>query len=250
MNRLRYEGVWKSFSGRPVLKGVNIEFRGGEVAVLLGPNGSGKSTLMKMSVGLVAPDRGCVYIDGRSVLEDPTWAKKVVGYVPEEPVLYESLDIVEFLNFVCSIYGVEVSDSKLDAVIKALGLGEHLGKFIGDLSHGTKKKVAIASVMLRDPPVLVLDEVFSGLDVESARVVRAWIRDCASRGKVIVVSTHILPLAEAIANRVVILFEGEVKADAPPQKLRELGGELEEVYLRLTRGGIEVEELMRALRSG
>ncbi|NPA97508.1 MAG: ABC transporter ATP-binding protein [Crenarchaeota archaeon] len=245
---LRYVDVWKYYSGKPVLKGVSTEFSPGRVAVLLGPNGSGKSTLMKMSIALVRPDRGYVSIGDRRVDEDPIWARKVVGYVPEDPVLYESLEIVEYLSFVSSIYGIDVPQSRVDAVIRALRLEEHLGKFIGELSHGTKKKVAIASVMLRDPPVLVLDEVFSGLDVESARVVKLWIREKASRGGVVVVSTHILPLAEAVADRVVIIHEGSIKADAPPTKLRELGEELEEVYLKLTGYSAEIEELVRALR--
>ena len=245
---LRYVDVWKYYSGRPVLKGISTEFRPGSVTVLLGPNGSGKSTLMKMSVALVRPDRGYVSIGERRVDEDPLWARRVVGYVPEEPVLYESLDIVEYLSFVSSIYGIDVPQSRVDAVVKALKLEEHLGKFIGELSHGTKKKVAIASVMLRDPPVLVLDEVFSGLDVESARIVKLWIREKADRGGVVVISTHILPLAEAVADRVVIIHEGSIRADAPPSRLRELGEELEEVYLKLTGYSAEIEELLKALR--
>ena len=245
---LRYLDVWKFYGGRAVVKGVSIEFQPGSVVALLGPNGSGKSTLMKMSVALVAPDRGDVVVCGKSVREDPLRAKRVVGYVAEEPVLYESLDIVEYLSFVSSIYGIEVPQSKVDALIKALGLEEHLGKQIGELSHGTKKKVALAAVMLRDPPVLVLDEVFSGLDVKSARILKLWLREKASRGSVVVFSTHILPVAEAVADRVVILHEGVVKADAPPSKLSELGGELEEVYLKLTGYSPDIEELVKALR--
>ncbi len=246
---LNYVDVWKAYDGKFIIRGVSLVVRPGEVVALLGPNGSGKSTLMKMSIALVRPDRGYVSIGGKRVDEDPIWARRVVGYIPEDPVLYESLNIVEYLSFTCSIYGINVSQSRVDAVIRALKLEEHLGKFIGELSHGTKKKVAIASVMLRDPPILVLDEVFSGLDVESARIVKLWIREKASNGSAVLISTHILPIAEAIADRVVIIHDGVVKADVPASRLRELGTELEEMYLRLTGYSANIEELVRALRS-
>jgi len=216
--------------------------------VLLGPNGSGKSTLMKMSIGLVVPDRGSVEVCGRSVLEDTVWVKRVVGYVAEEPVLYESLTVSEYLSFMLSVYGVSSPRDRVEGVLRALGLEEHVGKYIGELSHGMRKKVALAIAMLRDPPILVLDEVFSGLDVASARVVKAWLRAKASRGCVVVVSTHILPLAEAVADRVVILHEGQIVADTSPGNLSELGEELEDVYLKLTGYSPEIERLVEALR--
>ena len=216
--------------------------------MLLGPNGSGKSTLMKMSIGLVVPDRGSVEVCGRSVLEDTVWVKRVVGYVAEEPVLYESLTVSEYLSFMLSVYGVSSPRDRVEGVLRALGLEEHVGKYIGELSHGMRKKVALAIAMLRDPPILVLDEVFSGLDVASARVVKAWLRAKASRGCVVVVSTHILPLAEAVADRVVILHEGQIVADTSPGNLSELGEELEDVYLKLTGYSPEIERLVEALR--
>ena len=231
-----------------MLKGIDIEFRGGEITVILGPNGSGKSTLMKMSIGLVVPERGSVEVCGRSVLEDTVWAKRVVGYVAEEPALYESLTVSEYLSFMLSVYGVSSPRKRIESVLRALGLEEHVGKYIGELSHGMRKKVALAVTMLRDPPILVLDEVFSGLDVASARVVKTWLRAKASRGCAVVVSTHILPLAEAVADRVVIIHEGQIVADTSPEKLSELGEKLEDVYLKLTGYSPEIERLVEALR--
>jgi len=244
---LRYVNVWKYYGGKPVVKGVNLEVRPGEVTVLLGPNGSGKSTLFKMSVALVKPEKGEVRLDGINVAEDPVTARRLVGYVPEEPVLYESLEITEYLSFILSVYGVSVDEGRFNTVLKILGLEEHKGKLIGELSHGNKRKVALAAVMLRNPNILVLDEVFSGLDVVSARAVKAWIRDKAGAGASILLSTHILPIAEAVADRVVIIYEGVVRAEGRPEDLRRMGEELEDVYLKLTGYTGEVEDLIKAL---
>jgi len=246
---IEYSNVWKYFGGNAVVKGVNLRVRYGEVKVLLGPNGSGKSTLFKMSVGLVKPDRGSVRVGDVDPVTDALSARRLVGYVPEDPLVYESLEITEFLSFLMSVYGVEVSESRVSAVIKALGLEEHLGKLIGELSHGSRKKVMIASVMLRDPKVLVLDEVFSGLDVSSARVVKTWIREKASKGAAVLISTHVLPLAEVVADGISIIHEGRVVAEGTPQELKEVLGssELEDVYLRLTGYSREFEELVKAL---
>ncbi len=244
---LRYINVWKYYEGKPVVKGVNMEVRPGEVTVLLGPNGSGKSTLFKMSIALVRPEKGEVRLDGINVAKDPVTARRVVGYVPEEPVLYESLEVTEYLSFILSIYGVSVSEDRFNAVLKVLGLEEHKGKLIGELSHGGKRKVALAAVMLRNPNVLVLDEVFSGLDVVSARAVKTWIRDKVAEGAAVLLSTHILPIAEAVADRVIIIYEGVIKAEGRPEDLRSLGSGLEEVYLKLTGYTGEIEKLVKAL---
>ena len=246
---IEYSGVWKYFGGKAVVKDVSLGVKYGEVKVLLGPNGSGKSTLFKMSVGVVKPDKGAVKVGDVDPVSNALEARRLVGYVPEDPVLYESLEITEYLNFILSVYGVKVSESKVSAVIKALGLEEHLGKLIGELSHGNKRKVMIAAVMLRDPNVLVLDEVFSGLDASSARVVKRWIREKASRGAAVLVSTHILPLAEVIADEVAIIHEGKIVAEGTPKELKELLGssEFEDVYLKLNGYSRELEELITAL---
>ncbi len=249
MPNVEYVRVWKYYGGKPVVKGVSLKVKGGEVRVLLGPNGSGKSTLFKMSVGVVKPEQGMVKIDGVNVVEDPITARRIVGYMPEDPLVYESLEVVEYIEFILSVYGVTPSREKFTTVIKALGLEEHVGKLIGELSHGNKRKVMLATIMLRDPQVLVLDEAFSGLDIGSARAVKAWVKSKAESGAAVLISTHILPIAEAIADKVTIIYDGRVVAEGTPEELRGLEGgrELEEVYLKLTGYSSEIEELVRAL---
>ncbi len=249
---LRYVNVWKYYGGKAVVKGVSLSIKPGEVTVLLGPNGSGKSTLFKMSIGIVKPEKGDVLINGVNPSKDPITARRIVGYVPEDPIIYESLEVTEYLSFILSVYGVNTDEGRINAVIKALGLEEHVGKLIGELSHGNKRKVLIASVMLRDPPILVLDEAFSGLDAASARALKTWIRGKAWSGSAVLISTHILPIAEAVADKIVIIHEGVIKAEGSPGEIKGLGrgGELEDVYLKLTGYSREVEELVKALAAG
>ncbi len=246
---IRFEDVWKQFGNLIVLKEVSFSVNNGEIAVLLGPNGSGKSTLFKMTLGLVKPDSGRVFVEDINVLLDPIEARRRVGYMPEDLIVYESLKINEYLEFISSIYGVKVDVDMVEKVIDLLGLGKHLGKLIGELSHGTKRKVLLAALMLREPRVLVLDEVFSGLDPSSARIVKTWIRELVKRGAGALISTHILPIAEAIADRVLIIHQGRIVSEGKPNELKEIFRvkELEDVFLQVTGYSSEIEGIIKAL---
>ena len=173
MGGIVVKGVWKSFGGSPVLKGVSLSVSGGEVVALLGPNGSGKSTLLRIVSGVLSPDRGEVVVDGVDVVREPLKARRVVGYAPEEPVLFESLGVREFLEFMLSVYGVRVDRDAAARVLSVLGLEGEVGKLVGELSRGNRRRLLLAVLMLRDPGVLVLDEVFTGLDPACARLVKA-----------------------------------------------------------------------------
>jgi len=248
---LVFESIWKSFDSKPVLKGLTLKVQPGEIVCLLGPNGSGKSTLFKMSIGVLAPDKGRVKVCGVNPAKDPMRARQIVGYMPEDLVLFESLKVEEFLEFILSIYGVKVNRTRIDETLKLLGLEEELGKFVGDLSRGNKRRVYLAALMLRDPPVLVLDEAFTGLDPVGARILKSWVKSMSSRGATILFSTHVLPIAEAVADRVAIIHEGQIKAEGRPDELRRLFGaeELEEVFLEVTGYSKEYEDIIRSLYS-
>lgn len=239
----------KSFDKTKVLDNVSLKILPGKLYVILGPNGSGKSTLMKMTIGLVRPDSGRVLVGGICPQENPVSAKKVVGFLPEEPVLYESLKLLDYLNLILNVYGVYVSEERIREVLDVLGLRQHLDKLAGELSHGNKRKLMFASLMLRNPDYLVLDEVFSGLDPSSAVVVKTWLREKVKRGATVVFSTHILPLAEAIADTVVIIYKGRKVAEGSVDELRELYGkkELEEIFLSVTSFGKKYDDLIRSL---
>ncbi len=247
---IRYEEVVKSYGGVEILHGVSFEVRDGEVFALLGPNGSGKSTLLKMSIALVKPDSGRVLLGDLDPSGNPVEARRLVGYLPEEPVLYESLRADEYVRFILDVYGVDVDWGKVGELAKQLGLWEHGSKLVGELSHGNKRKLMLLTIMLREPGYLVLDEVFSGLDPVSAVRVKAWMRAEAGRGKPVLFSTHILPIAEALADRIAIVYKGRIVAEGTPEELKTLYGarELEEVFLSVTGHAGEYEELLAMLR--
>lgn len=245
-----YEGVEKSYSGTPVIRGVSFQVSPGEVFALLGPNGSGKSTLLKMSIALVTPDKGRVALDGVEPSADPLTAKRLVGYLPEEPVLFESLRADEYVRFMMDIYGVDADWDTVGRLARELGLWEHGSKLVGELSHGNKRKLMLLVLMLREPQYLVLDEVFSGLDPISAARVKTWMRGEAARGRPVLFSTHILPVAEALADRIAIIYGGSIVATGTPAQLKKLYGaeELEEVFLSVTGHAAEYREMIEALR--
>ena len=245
---LSYEGVTKRYGDVQALRGVTVEFQPGRIHALLGPNGSGKSTLMKMAIGLVKPDSGSVRVDGIDPVEDPISARKVVGYAPEEIVIYESLTPAEYLSFLGYVYDIpkEELESRLRTLIKVFKMEDHMGKLGGELSHGNRRKLLIMSALIHDPRVLILDEPFSGLDPEIARVLKELMRKYAEERRVVVFSTHILELAEAVADEVTIMHLGEVVAKGPMEELRGKK-DLETYFLEVTGLTSELEELLKAL---
>ncbi len=249
MGAIEYSDVWKTFDSKDVIKGVSFSVERGEIVALLGPNGSGKSTLFKMSLGIIKPDRGRVFVDGVDATTNSLEARKIVGYMPEEIIIYESLKPEEYIEFILSVYGIKVENRHIEEIIDILGLRQHVGKFIGELSHGNKRKTLLATLFLRDPSILILDEVFSGLDPATARLVKTWLREKTRRNSAILVSTHVLPIAEAIADRILIIHEGSIVAEGKPGELKEIFGakELEEVFLEVTGYTGEYEELIKEL---
>ncbi|RLE60207.1 MAG: ABC transporter ATP-binding protein [Thermoprotei archaeon] len=249
LNGILFENVTKSFDEIKVLDNISLKIPPGKLYVLLGPNGSGKSTLMKMTIGLVKPDYGKVLVGGVNPQENQVSAKKIVGFLPEEPVLYESLELLDYLSFILNIYGINVTEERIREVLDFLGLSEHLNKLVGSLSHGNKRKLMLATLILRDPDYLVLDEVFSGLDPSSAVLVKAWLKEKIKRGATVVFSTHILSLAEALADTVVMIYKGKKVVEGSVDELRELYGkeELEEIFLSVTGLEREYDEIVRSL---
>jgi ABC-2 type transport system ATP-binding protein len=244
---LSYRDVSKRYGDVIALKGVTLEFQPGKIHALLGPNGSGKSTLMKIALGLVKPDSGSVRVYDIDPVRDPIGARRLIGYVPEEVLIYESLTPSEWFGFVGSIYGMdrELLRERLDTLIRVFKMEEHMGKLGGELSLGNKRKVMLITALMKEPKVLILDEPFSGLDPEVARVLKEILRRKAEEG-VVIFSTHILELAEAVADDITILRYGEVVARGP---ISELKGkkDLESYFMEVTGLSSELQELLKAL---
>ena len=249
---IEVENLTKSFGSTIAVKGITFTVADGEIYGLLGPNGSGKSTTMKILAGILQPTSGRVVVGGIDVGENPVGVRRITGYVPETPVLYESLTPVEFFNFVGSVRGIpkEELQERVETFVRAFGIEKYLGEMIGSLSFGTKQKVSLIAGMLHDPGVLILDEAMNGLDPKSARILRELLLQFREEGKSIVFSTHVLALAETICDRVGVIYNGEIIAEGTVEQLKEFAHEesLEDVFLKLTESQDEVAGIVRALK--
>jgi ABC-2 type transport system ATP-binding protein len=252
MKALQVTNVTKSFGETMALKGVSFEVDRGQVLGLLGPNGSGKSTLMKIVVGIMKPDAGNVLVQGVNVAEDPIAVKRIVGFVPESPRLYEFLTGNEYLDFVADVHGLEpkVKQERITEFLRALDLEGRENELIHGYSQGMRQKLAIIAGLLHRPQILVLDEPLNALDPRSARITKDLIHKLRDDGIPTIFSTHVLEIADAICDRIVIMYDGRVLAEGTSEQLRAKGGTsgstLEEVFLKLT-GTSDTREIVEAL---
>lgn len=221
---LELRRVSKHFAGIPAVDDVTFSARPGEVTGYLGPNGSGKSTTMKMITGLIEMTSGQILFDGKPIDDDLMAYKRRMGYVPEEPYLYNHLSGVEYLTMVADLRGIPTrqANTRIDGLLRLLSLHDDRHAAISGYSKGMRQKVLIAAALMHNPDLVLLDEPFSGLDVGSALVLRTLITELAARGKVVLFSSHELDTVERISNRVVILHRGKLVADDSIERLRSL----------------------------
>jgi ABC-2 type transport system ATP-binding protein len=233
---------------------VDLTIKTGEIFGLLGPNGSGKSTTLKMLLGLVQPDSGSVNVLGVDVQKDPVAVKQQVGYVPESPRLYEFLTGIEYLDFIGDIYSMQTEEKKnrITEYLKALQLEGREGDMITGYSDGMKQKIALISAFLHRPKLLILDEPLSALDPRSARIVKDFLQKLKAQGVTTIMSTHVLEIAQAVCDRIGIMYQGKLLALGNMKELRQLSklpdSGLEEIFLKLTGTGDTraiVEELLK-----
>lgn len=234
---LELRGVSKRFSGSLAVADVSFRATSGQVTGYLGPNGSGKSTTIKMIVGLIEATAGDIRFEGRRLADDPRRWKQQLGYVPEEPHLYTHLSGWEYLVMVGQLreLALRPTADRIDGLLRLLGLHADRHVTISAYSKGMRQKVLLAAALLHNPSLLLLDEPFSGLDVESAIVLRHLLQELVARGKVVVLSSHELETVERVSSHVVILHKGRVVADGSVAHLRTLMGvaSLEDVFAQL-----------------
>jgi len=248
------KGVVKRYNEILAVNQVDLTIKTGEIFGLLGPNGSGKSTTMKMLLGLVQPDVGSVTVLGVDVQKDPVAVKQLVGYVPESPRLYEFLTGIEYLDFIGDIYGMQTAEkkSRINEYLKALQLEGREGDMITGYSEGMKQKIALISAFLHKPKLLILDEPLNALDPRSARIVKDFLQELKTQGVTTIISTHVLEIAQALCDRVGIMYQGKLLALGNMGELRQMSklpdSGLEDIFLKLTGTGdirAVVEELLK-----
>lgn len=236
---LRLERLSKRFPARLAVDDLSLGVEAGEIYGLIGPNGSGKTTTVKMATGLYRPTTGRVLVDGVDLHAEPERAKRLLGYVPDEPFAYERMSGWEFLHLVGELWGVPAAarGARIDELVDLFEIGAILDGYVEEYSRGNRQKLAIVAALLHTPRVLVVDEPIVGLDPESAVRARELLRAFAGDGGAVLVCTHTLAFAEAVCRRVGLLREGRLVAEGDLAGLRALAGapegSLEELYLRL-----------------
>jgi ABC-2 type transport system ATP-binding protein len=207
---IELENVSKYYGDFQALHNISFSVKRGEIIGLLGPNGAGKTTAMRILTGFLSYDGGKVSISGMDPLKSPLETKKLIGYLPENPLLYDELTVQEFLAFVARMKGIRDREPEIAAVINKTGLWARKDQLISSLSRGFKQRVGLAAALLGDPPILILDEPTSGLDPNQVLEIRKLIREMGEE-KTIILSTHILPEVEEICKRVILIDGGQIK---------------------------------------
>ncbi|MDR1939308.1 MAG: ABC transporter ATP-binding protein [Clostridiales bacterium] len=238
---LKITALTKTYSGGAVkaVDGINLEVRAGEILGFLGPNGAGKSTTIKAVIGVLPFDEGRIEICGYNLKSNPVEAKRLVGYVPDNHIIYDKLTGIEYLDFMGAVYGVDKSDAdaKIDEYARIFALTDELAKPIKKYSHGMKQKISIIGAILHEPKLWVLDEPLTGLDPQSAFDLKRLMREYCARGNAVFFSSHVLDVAEKLCDRIAVVKKGVIVEDAFMSELKQRQGErsLEEYFLDLTK---------------
>jgi ABC-2 type transport system ATP-binding protein len=220
---LEIHGLVKRFT-RPAVDGLDLAVRCGEFYALLGPNGAGKTTTLRMIAGLIQPDAGSIRVDGVDALDDPVAAKRLIAWVSDEPMIYDKLTPEEYLDFVAGLWAVEpkLAASRASELFDWLGLAAHARERCEGFSKGMRQKVALAGALVHDPRLIILDEPLTGLDAGSARQVKGVLRERVRAGGTVIMTTHILEVAERMADRIGVIAHGRLLAEGTLAELRRL----------------------------
>lgn len=248
MIMIHIESVTKVYTNVKAVDNIDLDIQEGELFSLLGPNGAGKTTLMKMIVGLLNPTSGDIRIDNHSILREPIAAKRLMGYIPDRPFVYEKLTGFEYILFVANMYHLDGGNTEKRAreLLELFSLTGFADEMVEGYSHGMKQRLVFASAMIHEPKYLIVDEPLVGLDPRGIKLLKAIFKGMKKRGKTILMSTHDLYIAEQLSDRIGIINEGKVIALGTADQLKEQagikGGNLESVFLKLTHEDI-IEEL-------
>jgi len=247
-------GLAKRFAQVQALKDIDLRIMPGEVYGLLGPNGAGKTTTIKIIAGLMEPTAGWVKVVGFNPVEDPIEVKSRIGYIAESPILYESLSPRDFFEFVASVRRIDQKavNQIVTRLADAFDMAQYFDSPIATLSMGMKQKVAVIACFFHQPPILLLDEPFNGLDAKSTRIVKDLVSLHTQQGGAVLFSTHIMEVAEHICTRIGIIHEGSIIAEGTLDQLKSKSGgrteSLETVFLKLTNEETEVADTAKRLQ--
>ena len=232
--------ITKSYNNGAVkaVDDLDLKVKKGEIFGFIGPNGAGKTTTIKMIVGLLNPDRGNILINGIDIMKESLKAKRMIGYVPDNPVLYDRLTGTEYLNFMADIYRVpiDVRRERIEHYLNMFELEDAAADLIKSYSHGMKQKIALTGALIHNPEVWILDEPMVGLDPKSSHMLKNQMREHCDKGNTVFFSTHVLDVAERLCDRVGIIHKGKLIAIGTMDELRQgdIKESLENIFLELT----------------
>jgi ABC-2 type transport system ATP-binding protein len=235
---LELRGLTKRFD-RLAVDALDLSVRPGEFYALVGPNGAGKTTTLRMVAGLLRPDAGSVAVFGINALSEPVAAKQMMAWVSDEPMIYDKLTPLEYLEFVAGLWGIDpaISEPSAHDLLVSLGLESHLYERCEGFSKGMRQKVALAGALVHDPRLIILDEPLTGLDAVSARHVKGLLGDRVRSGCSVIMTTHILEVAERMADRIGVIAAGRLVAEGTLTELRQQNGHtdtsLEDLFIAL-----------------
>ena len=249
ISALQLRGLTKRFD-RLAVDALDLTVHSGEFYALVGPNGAGKTTTLRMVAGLLKPDAGAIGIFGIDALRDPVAAKQVLAWVSDEPMIYDKLTPLEYLEFVAGLWSVAPADAERRAheLLDWLDLTTHAHERCEGFSRGMRQKVALAGALVHDPRLIILDEPLTGLDAGAARVVKGVLRERVRAGGTVIMTTHILEVAERMADRIGVIAHGRLIAEGTLEELRLRAGKnpetgegasLEDTFLALVAGQAE-----------
>lgn len=235
---LEIRGLVKRFD-RPAVDGLELRVHAGEFYTLLGPNGAGKTTTLRMVTGLLRPDAGSISVFGIDALADPVGAKRIMAWLSDEPMIYDKLTPFEYLEFVVGLWGVDagLAEARARELLSWLDLAPQAHQRCGEFSKGMRQKVALAGALVHEPKLIILDEPLTGLDAGSARQVKNVLRERVGAGCTVIMTTHILEVAERMADRIGVIAGGRLIAE----------GTLDELRHRAGRGGTSLEDTFLTL---
>jgi ABC-2 type transport system ATP-binding protein len=245
---IKLNNLTKVYRGFRAVDNLNLEIKKGVIFGFLGPNGAGKTTTIKMMAGVLKPTQGQVLIDGIDIARDPSEAKRRIGFVPDQPFVYEKLTGREFLQFVAGLYGLNHSQSlngNMTRLLELFELSHWSDELIESFSHGMKQRLIMCAALLHEPKVIVVDEPMVGLDPKAARLVKDIFRNQAQKGRTIFMSTHSLEVAQEVCQEIAIIQAGKIIATGTAEDLKRqagVGGNLENIFLKLTEGGTVAHE--------
>lgn len=237
---IRTENLTKRFGDTVAVDALNLQIEAGEFFCFLGPNGAGKTTTTKMLTGLLHPTSGRAQIGGHDIQLEPLAAKRLIGYIPDHPFLYEKLTGREFMHFVAGLYQLSENHvaNDIEELLELFGVRDVGDQLVEDYSHGMRQKLSFASCFLHRPKVIIVDEPWVGLDPKNIRFVKDYLKQKTREGAAVFMSTHTLSIAEEIADRIGIIHQGRLMHLGTVPEIKALvatSGTLEDVFLELTR---------------